>query len=195
MLGSRQLVTQLPVDAANSAHLGVHVDGHADRPALVGNGPRDGLADPPGGVRAELESSAVFELLDGPHQSRIALLDQVEKGHAPIAVFLRHRDHQTKISLGKGPLGPLVLSEVVPQSLDASGKRRRRVLRLGHQPLQFRGLFAPDRRSFSGSLEAPISADRRRILRSIAISARIGASNARSAVPAPRPDAPRGTAV
>ena len=101
-----------------------------------------------------LNPAPVFKLLDGPHQTRVTLLNQVQKRHASIAVFLRHRDHQPEIALGKRPLGPLVLGEVLPQTLYASGKRRRRVHRLGNQPLQFRGLFAPGRRSFTGSLAA-----------------------------------------
>src|SRR3712207_7744077 len=48
-----------------------HVDRDADRAALVGDGPRHGLADPPVGVGAELEAAAVVELLDRPGEAQI----------------------------------------------------------------------------------------------------------------------------
>src|SRR5947209_15588053 len=43
-----------------------HVHRDADGPGLVGDGAGDGLADPPGGVGAELVALAVVELLDRP---------------------------------------------------------------------------------------------------------------------------------
>src|SRR3712207_9274317 len=60
-----------------------HVDRDADRAALVGDGPRHGLADPPVGVGAELEAAAVVELLDRPGEAEAAFLDQVGKGEPP----------------------------------------------------------------------------------------------------------------
>ena len=41
------------------------MDGQSDGPALVGDGARDGLANPPRRIGGELESAAVLELLDG----------------------------------------------------------------------------------------------------------------------------------
>src|SRR6266571_5107202 len=45
------------------------VDGHADRPRLVGERARDRLPDPPGRVGRELEAAAPVELLDGADQA------------------------------------------------------------------------------------------------------------------------------
>ena len=42
-----------------------HVDGDADGAGLVGDGPGDGLADPPGGIGGELIALGVVELLHG----------------------------------------------------------------------------------------------------------------------------------
>src|SRR6476646_1879742 len=42
-----------------------HVHGDADRARLVGDGPRDRLADPPRRVRGELVATLVVELVDG----------------------------------------------------------------------------------------------------------------------------------
>ena len=65
------------------AHLAVdaldHVHRNADGARLVGDGPADGLADPPGGIGAELEPQVVVELLHRPQQANVAFLDQVAK--------------------------------------------------------------------------------------------------------------------
>src|SRR5438552_1572358 len=47
-----------PRDAVERLH---HVHGDPDRPRVVRDGPRDRLADPPGGVGRELEAAAVLE--------------------------------------------------------------------------------------------------------------------------------------
>ena len=47
-----------------------HVHRDADGAGLVGDGPGDGLADPPGGVGAELVTLAVVELLHRADQAR-----------------------------------------------------------------------------------------------------------------------------
>ena len=65
-----------------------HVHRDADGAGLVGDRAGDGLADPPRGVRRELEALGVVELLDRPHQAEVALLDQVEEQHAAPDVAL-----------------------------------------------------------------------------------------------------------
>src|SRR5205807_1439800 len=76
-----------------------HVNGDADRPCLVGDGPGDGLADPPGGIGRELEALRVVELVDGPHEPEVPLLDQVQEQHSPVAVTLGDGDHKPKVGL------------------------------------------------------------------------------------------------
>ena len=65
--------TSSRVTVAHPAHGLDHVDRHADRAALVGDGPGDGLANPPGGIGRELVAAGVLELVDRPHQARVAL--------------------------------------------------------------------------------------------------------------------------
>ena len=74
-----------------------HMDGDADRAGLIGDGPGDGLADPPGGVSRKLESPAVFELVDGLHEAHVALLDEVQELQAAVAVFLGDGDDQPEV--------------------------------------------------------------------------------------------------
>ena len=78
-----------------------HVDRDADRAGLVGDRPRDRLANPPRGVRGELEAAAVLVLVDGPHQARVAFLDEVQEAQAAVAVLLGDRDHQPQVAAGE----------------------------------------------------------------------------------------------
>src|SRR4029078_3601315 len=57
--------------------------------------------NPPGRIGAELESLAVFELLDRSNQADVALLNQVEQRHATADVLLRDADDQSKIRLSQ----------------------------------------------------------------------------------------------
>ena len=65
-----------------------HVNGDADGAGLIGDGASDGLPDPPGGVGGELVALAVVELLNGADKADVALLDEVEEGHAAADVLL-----------------------------------------------------------------------------------------------------------
>src|SRR5581483_3327052 len=94
-----ELGTQLPLRPEDLVQLLDDVDRHPDRPALVGERPRDRLPDPPRGVRRELEPFPVVELLGGPHEPDRALLDQVEKRQSLVAVALRDRDDETQVRL------------------------------------------------------------------------------------------------
>src|SRR5215211_6147272 len=85
-----------------------HVDGHADRRAVVGHGALHGLADPPGGIRRELEAESAVELLHGSVEPDRALLDQVEEGHAQPAVVLGDRRHESQVLLDH----PLLCGEI-----------------------------------------------------------------------------------
>jgi hypothetical protein len=69
-----------------------HVHRHADRPGVVRHGALHRLADPPGGIRRELEAAAPIELLDRAVQAEGALLDQIQERNpeAPVALGDRH---------------------------------------------------------------------------------------------------------
>src|SRR5262245_43711705 len=104
-----ELLQQLPRNVPHAAHRLDHVDRNANRAALVGNGPRDRLANPPRGIGAELEATAIFELVDRPHQPGVAFLNQVEERQAAVAVLLRDRDDQPQVALRQLALGLLIL--------------------------------------------------------------------------------------
>ena len=81
------------------------VHGHADRPRLVRERPRDGLPDPPRRVGRELEAAAPVELLDGADQAERPLLDEVEERQALVAVVLGDRDDEPQVRLDHALLG------------------------------------------------------------------------------------------
>ena len=54
----------------------------------------------------------MVELLDGAHQAKVALLYQVEEGHAPIAVALRDRHDESEVGLGEEVLRLLAFGDL-----------------------------------------------------------------------------------
>src|SRR5574342_614837 len=82
-----------------------HVHRDPDGAGLVGDGARDRLADPPGGVRRELVAATVLELVHGLHQADVPLLDQVEELEPAVRVLLRDRDDETEVGLDHLLLG------------------------------------------------------------------------------------------
>src|ERR1700728_4676851 len=80
------------------------MDWQANRLGLISDGTRDRLADPPGGVSAELVAAPILELLDGSHQPDISLLDEVEHLESALRVSLRDGDNQAEVRLNE--LGP-----------------------------------------------------------------------------------------
>src|ERR687897_1037013 len=105
-----QLQAQRVLGAAQAVD-GVHnVRRQPDGPRVVGHGPRDGLADPPRGVGGEAVAHLGVELLDGPDQAGVPLLDEILKGHSPPPVLLGDGDHQPQVALDE----PLARPEVPP---------------------------------------------------------------------------------
>src|SRR5712692_2043128 len=89
-------VTQLFFELARSpqelVYALVHVHRDADGARLVRNGPRDRLADPPGGVSRELVAAPVVEFIGPAHQPDVAFLDQVQQVQSVVQVFLSNRN-------------------------------------------------------------------------------------------------------
>ena len=88
-----------------------HVHGHPDGAGLIRQRAGDPLADPPGGIGAELEPAPVVESLRRLHQAHIAFLDKVQKAHAPAVVVLGDVHDEAQIGqdhffLGLFQLGP-----------------------------------------------------------------------------------------
>src|SRR5918995_4224532 len=84
-----------------------HVDRNTYGPPFVGDGAGYGLSYPPRRVSRELVALRVVELLGRPNETEVALLDQIEKRDAAVAVLLGYRDHEPQISLHQTVLGPL----------------------------------------------------------------------------------------
>src|SRR5215211_145415 len=80
----------------------------SDGTGLVGDGAGDGLPYPPGSVRREAVAHLGVELLDGPDQARVALLDQIFEGHAATPVLLGDGDHQPQVRLDEPLSGTLL---------------------------------------------------------------------------------------
>src|ERR1700690_3012903 len=76
-----------------------HVHRNANRARLIRDRARDGLPDPPGGIRGELVASLVLELVDRLHQADVSLLNQVEKLKAAVRVLFCNADDQAQIRL------------------------------------------------------------------------------------------------
>ena len=68
-----------------------------NRPAIVGDGAPDRLADPPGRVGRELEAASELKAIDRFHQADVAFLDQIEQREPASEVALGDRDHQAEI--------------------------------------------------------------------------------------------------
>ena len=79
--------------------------GNTDGTGLVGDSARNGLTDPPRGVRGELKALLVVELLDGADQTEVALLNQVQEQHAATDIALGDGDDQTKVCADERLLG------------------------------------------------------------------------------------------
>jgi len=108
---------ELALDVHDLVELLHHVDGDADRPALVGDGARDGLPDPPGGVRRELVATAVVELLHRADEPERALLDEVQERQPAAQVALGDGHDEPQVGLDHLLLGLHVAA------LDALGER------------------------------------------------------------------------
>src|SRR5690606_873044 len=130
--GPSVLAVELALHPTHPAQLLHQVHGEADGAGLVGYRARDGLTDPPRGVRRELEALAVVELLDGTHQTGVALLDQVEQRQAAARVTARDGDDQPEVGADEDVLGPLA---VVDQGLELLGGGSDLVLLLPVQDL------------------------------------------------------------
>ena len=72
---------------------------HADGSPLVGNGSSYSLADPPCSIGGELVPSAVVELVHGPDEADIALLDEIQERHAAPYVLFGNAHHQPRVGL------------------------------------------------------------------------------------------------
>src|SRR5581483_994715 len=124
-----------PLSAAISSTVGSRPrlrdsHGDADGAALVGDGAADGLADPPRGVRGELEALAVLELLDGADQTEVAFLHEVEERQTRGLIALGDGDHESQVRLDEPLLGLAAGGHLGLEPPPLGGRRRRAALEL-----------------------------------------------------------------
>src|SRR5580765_761901 len=118
-----ELGAELPLGTDDLVQLLDDVNRHPDRARLVRERPRNGLADPPGRVRRELEALAVVELLRGANEPDRAFLDQIEERQALVAVLLRDRDDKAQVRLDHLLLRAVVTALDPLRELDLLGGR------------------------------------------------------------------------
>src|SRR5829696_3572377 len=100
------------------------MDGQADGAPGVGDAALDRLADPPRGVRGELEPLAPVELLDRVDEAEVALLDEVEQREAGRLVLLRNRHHKTQVRLHERALRVVAEARGAAQLTLLGGRER-----------------------------------------------------------------------
>ena len=121
LLGQRlatELLHELALDMDNLVELLDHVNRNPDRPALVRDRARDGLANPPGGVGRELVAAAVVELLDRADEAERALLDQIQERQATAEIALGDGDDEAQVGLDHLLLGDEVATFDATSQLD-----------------------------------------------------------------------------
>src|ERR1700739_860620 len=96
-----QFLHQLPACADELVDRLDHVHRDTNRSRLVRNRTRNRLANPPRRIRRELVTTPILEFIHCLHQADIALLNQVQELQSAIRVFLRDRNHQTKVGFNQ----------------------------------------------------------------------------------------------
>jgi len=122
-----RLLQQLTRDAVHLVDGLDHVHRNTDGAGLVSDRSGDGLTDPPGGIRRELVTTAVFKLVHGLHQADVAFLDEVQELQAAVGVFLCNRDDQAQVGLGHfffGITGTTLTSGHLTVDLTQVGQRQ-----------------------------------------------------------------------
>src|SRR3954453_2704753 len=123
-----ELLHELALHVDDLVQLLDHVDGDADRAALVRDRPRHRLADPPGRVRGELVAAPVVELLHRADEAERALLDEVQERQAAAQVALGDGHDEAQICLDHLLLGHQVPALDAPRQLDLAVGREQRHL-------------------------------------------------------------------
>ena len=101
-----QLLDQGALDAQQAGDGLEQVHRDADGARLLGDRAVDGLADPPGGIGAELEArGAGSNLLTARSRPEVAFLDQVQERDAAPQVAFGNTDHQAQVGADDGCVG------------------------------------------------------------------------------------------
>ena len=91
------LLFQLLFDTTEPAQALPHVVGQPNRAPLILKRSGNRLANPPGGVGAELVAPSVVEFLNRPDKAHIPLLNEIQEGNPLPHIPLGHAHHQTGV--------------------------------------------------------------------------------------------------
>src|SRR6185503_18216481 len=95
--------------------------------ALARERGQDRLADPPHGVRDELDALVGVELAGSGEQANVALADQVDERQTAVLVLLGHRDDKAQVALDQLLEAVLVAGADLLGELDLLGALEQRV--------------------------------------------------------------------
>ena len=82
-----------------------HVHRDADGASLVGDGTRDGLANPPSRIGGKFVAAAVLKFLNRLHQAHVTFLNEIEKGQPAVGVFFGNGNHKAQVGFNHFGLG------------------------------------------------------------------------------------------
>src|SRR2546423_1043174 len=91
-----------------AAKVFAQIDGQTNGPGLVGERPPECLANPPGGIGAELAAARGVEALDRAYEAKIALLNEILQVESTSLVFFGKTDDQAQVRLDQKPSGLLI---------------------------------------------------------------------------------------
>src|SRR5215467_10980802 len=121
LLGARLAVELLPENLGrldDSRKIGGAVEWNADGPSLTGECGQDGLANPPDGVRDELDALIRIELSGGGEEADVAFTDQVDEREASVLIFLGDGDDEAQVTLDELLEGVLVAGADLFREID-----------------------------------------------------------------------------
>ena len=92
-----QFLQQLPGDPDGLVDGLNHVNRNTDGACLIGDGSRDGLTNPPGGIGRELVALGIVKLLHGFNETEVSFLDQIQEQHAAPDITLGNGNDKTEV--------------------------------------------------------------------------------------------------
>ena len=111
----------------DAREVGGAVERNADRAPLARERREDRLADPPHGVRDELDALVGIELPGGGEQADVAFADEIDEREAAVLVFLGDGDDEAQVALDELLEGVLVAGADLLGEVDLLGALEQRI--------------------------------------------------------------------